>query len=1090
MINAIRTWRDPERAARIAQAMAVALGEDQYRALSDALARLLPHSPDADMALNNLERFLAAAPGSLPDLLGGGLEPLLTLLGTSQFFADVLVADSDFVQMLRVPLRHTPGPEELRRELRAEVDAAGDDTGVLCALRRFRRRHALRIGTNDVIHDRTLEEITLDISDVADAAIGVALDVALRTMRQRFSEPTSNDGAPAKCVVLAFGKLGGEELNYSSDIDLMLLYDRDGTTAGKSAIGNDEFFARVVGELVRLLSAHTDRGQAYRVDLRLRPEGRRGPPARSVAAALAYYDTLGRTWERQALIKLRPVAGDLTLGEEFLRSVEPFVYHRYLSFAEINDIKAMKRRIEQHTQRSGNDRGDVKTGRGGIRDIEFAVQFLQLLNGADLPPVRERNTLRAMQALEVAGCLNAAEFAILDDAYRFLRRVEHRLQLLFDLQTHRLPTAPDELMKLARRMGYRERGARSAERGAENQGAPRSALRAPRSFLDDAPPDVIDTRDLLVDPLDAFLHDVNDKTRLNRQVLDHLLHSTFADADEARPETDLILDPDPDESTIAQGLRRFDFRDVRKAYRNLTQLAQESVPFLSTPRCRHFLAGIAPALLRALADTPDPDRTLNNLEQVTASLGAKAVLWELFSFSPPSLRLTVELCAGSQLLSEILINNPGMIDDLLDSLVLNRPRTMAELSAELAELCRGAADVEPILHSFQDKELLRIGVGDLLGKSPIRETTAALSDLAEAVLTQVVTIEADSADEGERGCVSAPRTESVIGHEPSSPTGPVLRALAHPRSPAPYVILGLGKLGGREMSYHSDLDLVLIYDDNTPTDSQASSNNLTYFTELAQRVIRRLSQPGPMGWLYKVDMRLRPAGGAGSLATPLAEFARYFDSGSAQLWERQALTRARVVHGDADFAAAVMAEVRRCAFAPPWRPEHAAEIVAMRQRLEASRGPRDVKRGPGGQVDIEFLVQMFQLRHGATHPEICFPNTWAALDALRTAGLLSTDDYSALVTGYDFLRRVESRLRLMTNRALDEYPESAEEQDKLSRRLGLAGPAEFYSIVQRHTHCVRMLFEMIMRREAAHAPPGHDAGNHQSPARANDAQRG
>src|SRR5262245_24539925 len=480
MIESITTWRDPERAARISQSLAALIGEDPYRALSLALARLLPQNPDADMALNNLERFLAAAPNSLPDLLDSdqrGLETLLTLASTSQFFADVLAADPDFLQMLRVPLRHTPGPAELHRELRAEVDAAADDAGVLRALRRFRRRHALRIGTNDAIHDRTLEEVTLDIADVADAAIGIALEIALRTMTHRFGAPMADEGSPAKCVVLAFGKLGGQELNYSSDIDLMLLYDRDGATVGRAAIGNDEFFARVVGDLVRLLSAHTDRGQAYRVDLRLRPEGRRGPPARSLAAALAYYDTLGRTWERQALIKLRPVAGDLPLGDEFLKSVEPFVFHRYLSFAEINDIKAMKRRIEQYTQRAGADRSDVKTGRGGIRDIEFAVQFLQLLNGAELARVRERNTLRAMQALEAAGCLNASEFAILDDAYRFLRRVEHRLQLLFDLQTHRLPAKPAELSTLARRMGYRERESRNPEPGSEKAPSlPRSAF--------------------------------------------------------------------------------------------------------------------------------------------------------------------------------------------------------------------------------------------------------------------------------------------------------------------------------------------------------------------------------------------------------------------------------------------------------------------------------------------------------------------------------------------------------------------------------------------------------------------------------------
>src|SRR5262249_1512841 len=220
-----------------------------------------------------------------------------------------------------------------------------------------------------------------------------------------------------------------------------------------------------------------------------------------------------------------------------------------------------------------------------------------------------------------------------------------------------------------------------------------------------------------------------EKTRLNRQILNHLLHDAFAGADQqAEPETDLILEPDGDDPTIAQVLGRYPFRDVKGAYRNLVQLSQESVPFLSARRCRHFLASIAPALLRAIAETSDPDLALLNLEKVAASLGAKTVLWELFSFSPPSLKLTIDLCAGSQFLTEILINSPGMIDDLLDSLVLNQPRTLADLKTELAELCRGATDTVPILRSFQDKELLRIGVRDLLGKASIRETTAALSD--------------------------------------------------------------------------------------------------------------------------------------------------------------------------------------------------------------------------------------------------------------------------------------------------------------------------------------------------------------------------
>src|SRR5205807_4099660 len=239
----------------------------------------------------------------------------------------------------------------------------------------------------------------------------------------------------------AFGKHGGEELNYSSDIDLMFLYDQEGSTRGRriNSVSNEEFYSRVVGDVLRLLSSHTGEGYAYRIDLRLRPEGHRGPLARSLASTLSYYDTLGRTWERQALIKLRPVAGDLELGREFLQSIEPFVYRKYLSFAEINEIKALKRRIEHKTGQAGTSDTEVKTGHGGIRDIEFTIQFLQLLNGGDLPEVRQRNTLLALQAREELGCLDDQGYHILDQAYRFLRKTEHRLQLLFDLQTHRLP---------------------------------------------------------------------------------------------------------------------------------------------------------------------------------------------------------------------------------------------------------------------------------------------------------------------------------------------------------------------------------------------------------------------------------------------------------------------------------------------------------------------------------------------------------------------------------------------------------------------------------------------------------------------------
>ncbi|HEY7423023.1 MAG TPA: bifunctional [glutamate--ammonia ligase]-adenylyl-L-tyrosine phosphorylase/[glutamate--ammonia-ligase] adenylyltransferase [Gemmataceae bacterium] len=1036
----LHTWnlRDAERGWRNLTGLAESLSLDGLREICSPLGRLLPRCPDPDMALNNLERFLAnpAAVAQMPALLENRarvLEILLHLFSTSQSFSDLFNLNPDYLDMLRVPLRHSPNRAELRDLLQAEVDAVHEDSAVLRVFRRFRQRQFLRIGSNDIIRDRPLEEIARDISHVADAAIEVALNVALRQIGKRFGQPCTENGAPVSCVVLAFGKHGGEELNYSSDIDLMFVYSAEGATRGKrvAAAGNDEFFARVVGEVVRLLSAHTDRGHAFRVDLRLRPEGHRGPLARSLASTLAYYDAMGRTWERQALIKVRPVAGDLALGQQFLQAIESFVYRKYLSFAEINEIKAMKRRIEHKASRAGISATEVKTGRGGIRDIEFTIQFLQLLNGGELTEVRQRNTLLALSALERVGCLTDQEYRVLDDAYRFLRKVEHRLQLLFDLQTHRLPEGEDELRKLALRMGYTH---------SEDRDSP------------------------LGDPCAAFLHDYREKTEPTRRILDHLLHQTFAgEAGEAEPESDLLLDTNPDPETIRAVLGRYPFRDVQGAYHNLAQLAHESVPFLSTRRCRHFLASIAPALLRAVADTPDPDMALVNLEKVTNSLGAKTVLWELFSFNPPSLKLYVDLCAWSQFLSEILINNPGMIDELLDSLVLNQPRSAEELRSELAGLCRGAADLEPILHSFQDKELLRIGVRDILNKDTIQATTTALSDLAEVLLAQI----------------AAPQYAPLVKRYGV----PILADGERAGQPSRFALLALGKLGGREMNYHSDLDLMMVYEGDGRTepppratrfDRYEATDNYHFFTELAQHIIKATSYQGPMGRLYAVDMRLRPTGKSGSLVLPLCEFRRYFitgedhsahPEGGAQLWERQALTRARVVHGDTDFGREVMAAVAEGAYGWSWRPEIAAEILAMRERLQASRPAGNLKRGPGGLADVEFLVQLFQIKYGRDLPVLRCPNIWQALEALRSCALLSEAEQTTLDDTYNFLLRVQGRLRIVHNRTLDELPEAPEEIDKLARRLGYETGERFLAELEQHRTRTRELFLCLIERE-------------------------
>jgi len=333
--------RDPDRGRRNLTALAEHLGPAAFLELMGPLARWLPRSPDPDLALNNLERVLArpAARTMLPALVEGRgrtLDTLLRLLGASLFFADVVSADPEAVELLRGPARHPPAVDELAAQLRADVDAAGDEATVLRAFRRFRRRQILRIGVNDIVRDRPLEEVTRDISRAAEAAIEVAVEHARRRLADRYGEPLAAGGRPGRLAVIAFGKLGGEELNYSSDVDLIFVHDAEGETRGRRRIEAGEFYGRLVSEVVRLLSAHTPDGQAYRVDLRLRPEGRRGPLSRTLASTLSYYDAMGRTWERQALIKARPIAGDPDLGREFVQAIEPFVYRKYFSFSEIN----------------------------------------------------------------------------------------------------------------------------------------------------------------------------------------------------------------------------------------------------------------------------------------------------------------------------------------------------------------------------------------------------------------------------------------------------------------------------------------------------------------------------------------------------------------------------------------------------------------------------------------------------------------------------------------------------------------------------------------------------------------------------------
>jgi len=991
---------------------------DLLATICQQFAEAAPQIADPDMALNNLERFLLSARSLLSmaalfERDRKALPNLLLIFSSSQHLSEQLCSDAESYDLLRITAGRPVAREFLVNELVGSVRAHSNEQDVLAMLRRFKRRETLRIAYGDIVQGVPVDQITRQISYVADAIVAAALEFSQRSVAEKYMHFNGDNVAIPRFVVLAMGKLGGLELNYSSDIDLVFLYQPTATQPPRRETAPQDYASRVSQALIHLLSESTDLGFAYRVDMRLRPDGKHGTICTEVDAALAYYDLRGRTWERQAYVKARPIAGDIKLGDDYLARLEPWIYHRYLTLADITGIKLLKRRIEASASRDQAAGTNVKTGRGGIRDIEFVIQFLQLLSGGAEPGVRTGNTLDAISRLEQSGGLTHQERTLLEENYRFLRKLEHRLQIMYDLQTHQLPNSANELRKLARRMGY------------------------------------VDTPE---DPaVAAFQADYCQRTEINHTILRHLLHDAFTDDAETEPEVDLVNNPDPDPETIAQVLGQYPFVDVPAAYIHLMSLAEERIPFLSTRRCRLFLASIAPRLLATIAKTPDPDATLVTLSRVSDSLGGKAALWELFSSNHPTLNLYVTVCAACPYLHGILTSNPGMIDELLDSLLIDQLPGMNSLEESLAELTHGAEDQEPILHSFKYSQHLRIGVRDILGKDDIEATHAELSDVAEVCLKRVITTETDRLIE-KLGQPQIGQTQNGLAQDGKlPPTEAAATDIAETKGWHPgaervgqlseFIVLAMGKLGGREPNYHSDLDLIFLYEADGPTvtqrrGQQSSTTNKHFFSELGQRIIKRANGFGPYGRLYDVDTRLRPTGRSGALAVSLDEFVRYFQQGDGQLWERQSLCKARVITGSAAVRARAEQAIFAAMYCQSWQPKFATEIREMRLKLQESASPSNLKRSAGGTMDTEFVAQMLQLKHGQDLPAIRLTGTLACLAKLRDQSILSVQDTNFLCEAYRFQRSIEARIRLMDAAGRHEFPEDPLELEKLAFLLG------------------------------------------------------
>lgn len=999
----------------------------QLEVVLTQLFEQLPNQSDPDRAISNLERCLTRSQSAIAALTECAPEAL-TIFGTSQYLSDLLIYEADLLCRLPSFREESASQAELQSSIDGQLESAANVSEAMLIIRQFKREQTLRIAYRDLIESELFDVVTLEISMLAEVIVQGAVTWLQANLTNRYGRPLLNDESKCRFVILALGKLGGRELNYSSDIDLIIVYEGHGQTAGGTSvrrISNEDYFSRLARELVKLLGEPNELGFAYRVDLRLRPNGASGKICNSFPVMLQYYDLQGRTWERQALVKARPIAGEISLGQELLSQLAPWIYRRNLSRADISGIKALKRKIERRAFDAGEDKTNIKTGHGGIRDVEFVIQFMQLLNAGELPEIRSTNTLEAIRKLEKVQSLSTAESTVLSQNYKWLRRLEHCLQIMFDLQTHTIPKQAEERAKLARKLGITSTESRTV--------------------------------------LEQFEQTLEETTRSNRAILDHLLHNSYGmafgelrntigqphrfDTQSVPLEVDLILDPDPDPGMVEQVLGKYGFLNPQVAHQRLMELAKEQTRFLSSRRCKHFLASVAPALLAELAKTPDPDNSLNKLASVSDSLGAKGVLWELFSFNPPTLSLYVRLCASSDYLITILRSNPGMIDELVDALQLEGLPDAEWLYANLDELSRGAEDLVPIIHSFKYTQHIRVGIRDILGRDDVRQTHRTLSNVAEACLKKV----------------AARIYEKMLEeHVPKE------LFEAAKSADCPLVILGLGKLGGREPNYHSDLDLVFVYDSHPEVlgvfePFLNGKSGQYFFSELAAAITKFLSNSSNYGKLFDLDCRLRPTGKSGSLAVSLDEFQRYFQTGQGHLWERQALCKARPVFGTVDSSKRVMNVVVDSIKLTDWQPQMAAEIYSMRMAMEKDCSEINLKRGKGGTVDVEFAIQMLQLKYANQNDDILVTGTLEAIERLLANQLIDSADGEKLKSGYQLLRRVEARLRLMNTTARHDLPTDEHQLNKLAYLLNYANAEQLIHQVAATRSEIRQIFDRIVR---------------------------
>ncbi|WP_018871863.1 bifunctional [glutamate--ammonia ligase]-adenylyl-L-tyrosine phosphorylase/[glutamate--ammonia-ligase] adenylyltransferase [Thioalkalivibrio sp. ALJ16] len=865
------------------------------------------------------------------------------------------------------------------RTLEARLQRVEDDAGLRRALREVRHRELIRIAWRDLAGLADLDEVMHDLSRLAESLIAGAMRWLDEHLQRRYGQPRGPAGEAQSMVVLGLGKLGGGELNFSSDIDLIFAFEESGETDGERVIENQEFFRRLGRQLIAVLSDVTADGFCYRVDMRLRPFGDSGPLVMHFDAMEDYYQAHGREWERYALIKARPLAGDPEAGARLMRRLRPFIYRRYLDYGTLANLRELKQMINDESARRGRFE-DVKHGEGGIREIEFIAQSFQLIRGGRDQALQRRDLLGVLDVLKGRELLPGYVVEQLERSYRFLRRVENRLQMLNDQQTHRLPSNGDDRYRLALALGF------------EDEAAFEMAL-------------------------------VREQRRVHAHFEQVFSAPQRADgkAMEASPETDReqqlnrLWQGSLPEADALKVLRSMDFQDADEALRGIADLRESPGVRAMSVTGRQRLDRLMPLLIGAIAEMEAPDAVLPRALQMVRTIARRSVYLSLLVENPLALSQLVKLVAASPWINEQLTRHPVLLDELLDPRALYAPPDRSglreELEAELAQFPE--QDHEQMLdrlRQFKQVQTLRVAAADIMGFLPLMKVSDHLTWLAEVLLERVLRLAWEKMVERH----GEPRCGGVEGGRG-----------------ARFAVIGYGKLGGFELGYGSDLDVVFLHDsegDEAQTAGPRVIDNTEFFARVAQRVVHLLGAFTPAGRLYEVDTRLRPSGTAGLLVSGLQAFRRYQDE-SAWTWEHQALVRARFVAGDPalgeQFDALRREVLTRARDAEALR----AEVVEMRGRMLAEHASKKgqgfhLKRDRGGITDIEFMVQYWVLVSAHDHPAVCdWPDKIRTLETLGREGVIDAGLSEALADAYRDLRNRIHRLTLAGCEARVEEPD-------------------------------------------------------------------